>query len=253
MPAITIYDNRDEIPEDLRESATELEGGKFQLPAEKLLTKNAELLAEKKRVADEVKRLRAEAEKFKDLDPERARKALKDLEDAEAEKLRTQGDWNARESALKQGFEAEKAPLLTTISEHEKALDKLVIENEIARVAVLPDIKLANPRLLHMAVSSLIRRNGMDYEILDKPDGTVRYGTDGKPLRMEAFLKELREDAELSRLFDATGASGSGAPANTGGAGGKIDKTLKRSSMSDKAKQDFIREHGYAKYKELPE
>jgi hypothetical protein len=253
VPAITIFDSKEEIPEDLRETAQEVEG-KFHVDANALTANYKKILGEKKQRDADLRRLTTEAEKYKDLDPERAREALKAIADAEAEKLKTQGDWDAREAALKTGFATEKQTFETQLSERDKALDKLVIFNELARVAALPDIK-GVAALLEPHIAPFIRRKGtVDYEILDA-SGAVRYGTDGQPLRMEAYLKELREDAILSRLFDATGASGSGASTTTGGAGGavKIDKTLKRSKMSDKEKADFVRDHGYAKFKELPE
>ena len=253
MPAITIFDSQDEIPESLRDKATEVEG-KFHIDATALVTKHNELLGEKKNRDAEVARLKAEADKYKDIDPERARKALKDLEDAENEKLRIQGDWDARENALKQGFTAKETEYSTQISERDRLLDKFVVRNELARVCGLPEIKGAFELLADNAtVMNSIRRKGEDYEILDA-SGNVRYGTDGQPLRMEAYLKELREHPTLSRLFDATGASGSGAAAHTDRVSGDAQiKNANRSKMSDKEKQDFIRVHGYAKYKELPE
>jgi hypothetical protein len=257
VPAITIFDSQEEIPENVRDKATEVEG-KFHVPADALLANYNQLTAEKKQRDADIKRLKADVEKFKDLDPEKARKALKDLEDAEAEKLRTQGDWDARETAINQGWQTKETAWNTEKSSYDKALDKFVIRNELARVSALPDIKGDFELLADNAtVMSSIRRKGEDYEILevDKEGKTVvRYGTDGQPLRMEAYLKELREHPKLSRLFDATGASGSGAAADLARGGGKaIDKTLKRSKMSDKEQQDFVRAHGYAKFKELPE
>jgi hypothetical protein len=248
--ATTIFDSQEEIPESLREKAQEVDG-KFHVDASALTAKLNEILGEKKNRDAEIRRLKAEADKYKDLDPEKARQALQAAEDAEAEKLKTQGDWNAREEALKKGFDTEKGTFQTQLSERDKALDRLVIFNELARVAVLPDVK-GDAELLQPHIAPFLRRKGTeDYEILDAA-GAVRYGIDGNPLRMEAYLKELREHPKLSRLFDATGASGSGAPANHAGGGGAINK-MNRSKMSDKEKQDFIRTLGYGKYKELPE
>jgi hypothetical protein len=253
VPATTIFDSIDEVPESVRDKATEVEG-KFHVSADALVTKHNEVLAEKKRMADDRARLQAEHDKYKDIDPEKARKALKDLEDAENEKLRIQGDWDARENALRTGFTTEKTTLEGEIASRDKMLDKFVVRNELARVCALPEIKGAFELLADNAtVMNSIRRKGEDYEILDA-SGAVRYGTDGQPLRMEAYLKELREHPTLSRLFDPTGASGSGAGADTGRAGGEkvIDKNLRRSKMSDKEQQDFVRDHGFAKFRELP-
>lgn len=253
MPAITIFDSIDEVPESVRDKATEVEG-KFQVPADAVLGKNAELLAEKKRIADEVKRLQAEVKKYEGIDPDRARAAQKALDDAETEKLRAQGDWDARETAINKGWETKESAWNTERSSYDKALDKFVIRNELARVAALPDVRGDFELLADNAtVMSSIRRKGEDYEILDAA-GAVRYGPDGQPLRMEAYLKELREHPKLSRLFDATDAGGSGAATDLARGGGKaIDKGLKRSKMTDKEQSDFVRAHGYAKFKELPE
>ena len=253
MPATTIFDSQEEIPENVRDKATEVDG-KFHVPADALLANYNQLTAEKKQRDADIKRLKADVEKFKDLDPEKARKALKDLEDAEAEKLRTQGDWDAREKAINEGWQGKENAWQTEKKSYDSALDKFVIRNELARVAALPDVKGDFELLADNAtVMSSIRRKGEDYEILDAA-GAVRYGPDGQPLRMEAYLKELREHPKLSRLFDATDAGGSGAATDLARGGGKqIDKGLKRSKMSDKEQQDFVRAHGYAKFKELPE
>ena len=248
MPAITIFDSQDEIPETLRDKATEVDG-KFHVPADALVSKHNEVLAEKKREAEERKRLEKEYAKYKDLDPEKARKALKDLEDAELERQRTQGDWDAREKAINTGWQEKETAWTSEKTNYENALNQLVIENEIARAGALPGVDVLNPKLLHLAIKHTIRRNGMDYEIL-AADGSVRYGNDGKPLRMEAYLKELRENAEISMLFKASGASGSGAPASTGGAGGKQPK---RSEMTRAEAAKYVREHGREKYLQLPE
>ena len=260
MPATTIFDSIDEVPETLKDKAQEGDG-KCHVPADALVTKHNEVLAEKKREAAERARLQKEYEKFKDIDPEKARKALKDLEDAEAEKLRTQGDWDARERAINEGWQTKETAWNTEKSGYDKVLDKLVIQNELARVAALPDIKGDFELLADNAtVMSRIRRKGEDYEILDE-SGAVRYGSDGKPLRMEAYLKELREHPKLSRLFDATGASGSGAAADIArGSGKRPDKDLRRSKMSSKEQDAYVREYGYSEpkvkgvpaYKELP-
>lgn len=248
MPAITIFDSIDEVPETLKDKATEVEG-KFHVPADALVSKHNEVLAEKKREAAERARLQKEYDKFKDLDPEKARQALQQIADAEAEKLRTQGDWDAREKAINSGWQEKEAAWTGEKTNYETALNQLVIENEIARAGALPGVDVLNPKLLHLAIKHTIRRNGMDYEIL-AADGSVRYGNDGKPLRMEAYLKELRENPEISMLFKASGASGSGAPANTGGAGGK---QLKRSEMSASEKAQYVKAHGKEKYLQLPE
>ena len=250
MPATTIFDSIDEVPESVRDKATEVEG-KYHVDATAFVSKHNEILGEKKQRDADIKRLKADVEKYKDLDPEKAREALQKIADAEAEQLKVKGDWDAREKALKDGFATKETEYQSQLTEREKSLDKLVIINELARVASLPDVK-GDFELLseNSTVMRSIRRKGTeDYEILDAK-ANVRYGTDGLPLRMEAYLKELREHPKLSRLFDASGASGSGAPADTGGAGGKQKR---RSEMTDKERQDYIRQHSYAKYKELPE
>lgn len=259
MPAVTIFDSQEEIPEDVRDKATEVEG-KFHVPADALVANYNKALGEKKDRDKQLRDLRAQVEKYKDIDPEKAREALDKIEQAEAERLRTQGDWDARETALKQGFDTEKQTLQGEITNRDKALDKFVIFNELARCAQLPEIK-GVAELLEPHIAPFVRRKGLtDYEILDA-SGTVRYGNDGQPLRMEAYLKELREHPTLSRLFDATGASGSGAAADIArGSGKRPDKDLRRSKMSSREQDDYVRQYGYSEpkvkgvpaYKELP-
>ena len=228
MPAITIFDSKEEVPESLRESAQEVDG-KFHVDASALTSKLQEILGEKKTRDAEVRRLKAEFEKYKDLDPEKAREALQNIQDAEAEKLKAKGDWDSREKALKSGFDTEKTAWTAEKSTYETALDDLVIFNELARVGALPEVKLRDAELIQPHISRFVKRKGLkDYEVLDA-SGQVRYGPDGNPLKLDSFLRELREHPKMSIFFEATGASGSGAPSSTGGAG--KSKTMKRAEF----------------------
>jgi hypothetical protein len=249
--AVTIFDTREEIPENLREKASEIEGGKFQLDASALLGNYQEVLTEKKRTAEELKQLRAEVKKYENLDPERARAALKALEEAEAEKQKVQGDWDAREKALRGGFETEKGELQKQLQEREQALDRFVISDELARAAADPEVD-GEAVLLRPFVAPLVRRKGLtDYEILDA-EGNARYDGDGKPLRMKALLLELRAQAAYERLFNAPNTGGSGAPSSHAGGGGGTPKGTRRSSMSTSQAAQYIAKHGREAYLKLP-
>jgi hypothetical protein len=250
VPAVTIFDSRDEVPENLRDKASEVEG-KFHLPADALLGNYNEVLAEKKRTGEELKRLKAEADKFKDIDPARARAALQALEEAEAEKQKVQGDWDAREKALKTGFETRESEYKTQLQEREQALDRVVIADELARTAADPEVD-GEAVLLQPFVAPLVRRKGLtDYEILDA-EGNVRYDSDGKPLRMKALLLELRAQPSFERLFNAPNTGGSGAPSSHAGGGGGTPKGTRRGQMSTSQAAQYIAKHGREAYLKLP-
>jgi hypothetical protein len=250
VPAVTIFDSRDEVPEPLRDKASEVEG-KFHLPADALLGNYQEVLTEKKRTAEELKQLRAEVKKYDGLDSEKARAALRALEEAEAEAQKAKGDWDAREKALRGGFETEKTELQKQLSEREQALDRFVISDELARTAADPEVD-GEAVLLQPFVAPLVRRKGLtDYEILDA-EGGVRYDSDGKPLRMKALLLELRAQPSFERLFNAPNTGGSGAPSSHAGGGGGTPKGTRRGQMSTGEAAKFIAKHGREAYLKLP-
>jgi hypothetical protein len=235
VPAITIFDSQEEIPENVRDKATEVDG-KFHVAADALIANYNQTLAEKKDRDAKLKKLTADFEKFKDLDPEKAREALNKIQEAEDKALKVKGDWDSREKALKSGFDTEKTTWATEKSEYETALDELVIFNELSRAGSLPEVKLRDAELIQPHIKRFVKREGKkDYKILDEV-GEVRYGSDGKPLRLDSFLRELREHSKMSIFFEATGASGSGAPPNTSGAGKA--KSMKRDDFNKLSPED---------------
>lgn len=229
MPAITIFDSQTEIPENVRDKATEVEG-KFHVPADALIANYNQTLAEKKARDAQLKDLRAEVEKFKDLDPDKAREALGKIQEAEDKALRAKGDWDSREKALRTGFDTEKSAWTTKETEYESTLDELVIFNELSRAGSLPEVKLRDAELIHPHIKRFVKREGKDYKVLDE-NSEVRYGSDGKPLRLEAFLTELRAHPKMGIFFEPTGASGSGADPNARG-GNSTGKSMKRDDFN---------------------
>jgi hypothetical protein len=235
VPAITIFDSQEEIPENVRDKATEVEG-KFHVAADALMANYNQTLAEKKARDTQLKDLRAQVEKFKDLDPDKAREALGKIQEAEDKALRAKGDWDSREKALRTGFDTEKQAWTTKETGYETTLDELVVFNELSRAGSLPEVKLRDAELIYPHIKRFVKREGKDYKVLDE-SGEARYGSDGKPLRLEAFLTELRAHPKMGIFFEPTGAAGSGADPNARG-GVTTGKTIKRDDFNKLSPQD---------------
>jgi hypothetical protein len=246
------YDSLDEIEENLRENYVEHDG-KYTLKFVVGLKKNnATLLAEKKGLANKISTLEAEYEKYKDLDPAKAKEALDKLAAIEAETQKTKGDWDSREKALNEGWTNKVSEKERELKKRDEALDTLVIDNEILRCCALEEVN-GEGDLLKPFVRPFVRRKGLnDYEILDK-DGNVRYDPNNaaQPLRMKEFLLELKEGA-YARLFNVTEPSGSGTTNTNSRANGGTPTNLKRSKMTYKEKSDYISKHGQEKFLQLP-
>lgn len=202
------------------------------------------------------KNLEKEVEKYKDIDPDRAREALAKLEEFENIDPTKEADKIANTK-----FEAAKAQLLkkhsdemngekTKSSKYRTKIDRLMIDS-VAKSAIA-DLKGSIELLLpHIQTQTRVVEDGEDFkvEVIDK-DGNVRIGnSQGQPMTIKELVTEMRNSETFGRAFEGDGQSGGGKRHGNGGGG---SPTLKRSQMTAKEKADYQREHGQAAFLKLP-
>lgn len=194
--------------------------------------------------------------KFKDLDPDKARAAMTELEElkkldpsAEADKIA-----NTKFEAAKAQLLEKHASELTERDERNKHLSSTVesLLIDAAATAALAEAK-GSVELLLPHVKSHTRVKEVDgkfvVEVVDK-DGNGRIGdAKGTPMDIKGLVAEMRQSSTFARAFDGSGQSGGGTQAGQG-TGGTGD--LKRSQMTAKDKADYIGEHGQAAFLKLP-
>ena len=209
---------------------------------------------ERKKAADDYKAL---AEKFQDIDPEKAREAMKKAEELADKELidknkieelvlrRTERMKAAHDQQIS-GFNTKIKELEDSNRRQEARLSEVLIEDALRQVALKPEIGFRPEAMRHLILSGREIWKIQDGKpVPTRADGTVIYGKDPNvPMSMEEWVTGLR--SEFPYLFGESG--GGGTP--HGGKGTKPNK--KRSEMTNSEKAAFIGEHGQEAYLNLP-
>ncbi len=172
------------------------------------------------------KQLAAEAEKFKDIDPERAREALKTLHELDEKKLVDRGEFDRLLKKRSDEFDQREAEYQKQIKEAQQRLDTYELINPVRDAAlkagVLP--KSLDLVLADMRVNSRVKLNDKRQVVVLDKDG------DPTDLSLDKYFGEVYKN-DYPNLYAASGAGGSGASANNGnGATGK--KTMTREQLN---------------------
>jgi hypothetical protein len=255
MPKITlksVVDSLNDVPEAYRGRYTEGEDKKFHLD-EIEIDDGAELRTalererEARRTANkEIERLKGDYERYKDIDPDKAREALQALADAEEKKLKDKGKFEEllaaeRDKAQKaldakiKEIEARDA----TIAERDRALRKFQLDDKV-RAAALHAGVLADD------IEDVMTLTASRFD-LSQEGQVVVLGADGKDSgsSLEDFFgKQFKE--QKPKFYAPTGGSGSGSPAG-GAAGGSSKKSVKRQEFEQMGAQErmtFFKEGG---------
>jgi hypothetical protein len=232
MPIKQVFEKKDDAPEWMRDSLLEHDGQfvfEAELPHEVRGLKAA-LEGERRAKGDAEKALKT----FEGIDAERARKLLADAEKLEADKLKNKGDWETRETQLKeqlakdlqareQQFQTELKAREDRINKLQSALEKSLIEAQ-ATVAITnskgaPALLL--PHVLRQV--KVVEENGeFVARVLDAQGQPRIANVKGDPFTIANLVDEMRGNEIFGRAFEASNAGGSGAPpSNKGGNGTK--------------------------------
>ena len=184
---------------------------------------------------DEKRRLADQLKTFEGLDPAKARQLIADAEKLEQEKLKAQGDWEAREKQLQEKFAAEKAALESRIGALTQGLHQNLIEAQataaIAQHKGVPELLLPHV-LRQMRVQE---KDGKFFpEVIDLNTGNPRIAdSKGTPFGVADLVASMKADPIYGRAFEASQIGGSGAEQTQGGGNGTY--TLNREQAKDPA------------------
>lgn len=234
MALKAIVEKIEDAPEDLRDHYTEVDG-KFVLAVEPVGGYALEDVSGlksalgKERTARET--LERDVVRFKDIDPDKARTALAELEELKKIDPASEADKIANTK-----FEAAKTQLLEKhgqdLSERDGriktltgAVDGLVREQRAT--AAIAEAKGAVDLLLPhvLRFTRTVEKDGkFSVEVIDA-DGNGRIAdSKGTPMTIKDLVAEMRQSETFGRAFDGEGHSGSGKqPDNPGGGGQKGD------------------------------
>jgi len=194
---------------------------------------------ERKARREAEKSLRETVEKYKDIDPEKAREAQKKLQELQEKELLDAGKVDelvaARTERMKADFESQLEALKAKnkeldgkLSERTQQLTAVKVDKVItdAVVSVGAVRKGAMPDVLSRA-RAVWKINDAGEAVALNPEGATIYGNDGtSPMRPEEWANSLLKDAP--HLFEGSGGSGS---ENNQGLGGKNPKQIDRNDQ----------------------
>lgn len=260
MALKAILDSLDSVPEGLREHYKKDEtSGKYRLDAdgvEDVTGLKSALEKERNERKTTSQKLKELTEQLGDLDPAKAREALKKLQEMEDKKMIDAGKIDEllahRTERMKQDFENQSKAFNKTIEDRTKERDQLngrlselLIDNGLRQAAVKAGIR---PE----AVEDAVLWGKQLYRIKDgnpvpmKGDQVLYGKNPNEPMPMEEYFSGLT--TEKSHWFAES--TGGGAGGKKKGGDGPAKK--KRSEMTFSEKSKFISEHGQDAYLALP-
>lgn len=237
-----------EIAEPLQEHYTQ-DGDGYKLDTDIAAPENvtglkSALEAERKNVRDAKKLHRETVEKYKDIDPEKAREAMTKIQEIDDAAAVEAGKFEELKTRLIQekedGIAGVKTELGTKLSKAESALKREMIDNQIIAAA---GIEKAFPASV-ITLTKLVR------EYVDLDDEYNPVIKDGHGTTIAELMQNLKATDEFGIFFEADVTTGSGGSTQARGGTGKT-AAKKASEMSSKEKAAFITANGLEAWKAL--
>jgi hypothetical protein len=230
MPAKIVFDSVDEVPENLRDKAKEVDG-KFEMDAKGVLDKNAQLLAKvakHKPVEDELKALK---EKLGETDLDDLMAEYTDLKARGGNTKEVEAQIEAERTRLteKHARDKEKAlkPLQDELGLAKVKLRKLTLDDKVKAAMLAGGV---NPKYVDAAYAFLKDRQAID---LSDDERIILKDADGDPLdtTLDKFFGETFKE-QMPIYYPPSGASGSGAPSNSNNGNNGKGKSMTRAQYN---------------------
>lgn len=164
--------------------------------------------------------------KVPDFDIERARSALKRIEEIEAKDAKDKNDWGAREQQLVERHKTDLQAAKDLAQKYSDALYKQLVDNVVMTEGAEFGVK---PKLLLPAIRENLKvvedAGEFVVQVLDGKKNPRIGDSAGNPMTIKQYLAELRGSTEFDGAFDGTGSSGGGAKPKLSG-GDRGTKTI---------------------------
>lgn len=223
--ALKTYATQAEVPEALRSEYIE-SNGKW-IPnvegAEELYA--AGLKKSQKELLDDLKKAQAKLKAYDGVDPEEHKKLKDAAEKAAADAAKATGNWEQRETQLKEQHAKEAATMKAAIEKRDAAIRRQLVENKV-REALGPLLLQADTvdvLLPHVERFIQVKEDGDNWiatVVDDKGQARIK-DAQGTAFGIADLAKEMSEQTKYAPFFKGTGASGSGAKGSGTQQGGK--------------------------------
>lgn len=202
-----------EIDEQFRDKAVQ-EGDEWVVDVGGILAKNTELLTENKKYKTTV-------DKVKDLDPDKARAALKEMATLDEQKAALDGRVQSalQEQAAKHATEMTK--LQTQLTGITGEYESTLIRSELGPVvrSAKGIEQFVMPALVNRV--KVVTENGKRVVRVIDDKGNPALDEKGQAKTVAALVEDFKKDSIYAKAFEAPAAGGSGAAPGAGAGGGQ--------------------------------
>jgi len=180
---------------------------------------------------ESVKTAKDALSKFDGIDPDKHRELVEGAEKAEAERQKSQGDWEARETKLQEGFDTQLKKIIgerdAAVSERDaktSELDGVLRKKEVLKaiaeakgsVVLLEDVVLKNTKLVEVDGKQVV-------QVLDD-NGAPKLKDGAKNasdfMGIAEYVTSLKDQDGYAGAFEGAGGSGSGGTRDATGSQG---------------------------------
>jgi hypothetical protein len=244
------------LPEPIRPLYAPLDGqaGKHALQIDGIDNHPAVqgLKANRDKALGDFTRTKAELEKFRNVDPEKYATLLAAAEQAEEEKQRAAGNFDALKAQLIEQHTKALTAAQGEGAKYQTALDKVLRSDALRAAFALEDVR-GNADLLmpHAITQTAVAEVGGEFvvQVVDAKGNPRIKDASGSPMTLKDLLLEMRADARYAEGFKGTGMSGGDAPGGAGGppaTGGLKGDALRNASTGEKvaALKALVAKHG---------
>jgi hypothetical protein len=182
----------------------------------------AGLKANQAELLRESKAAKAQLKQYEGIDPEVARTALQERQEAERRKEEEKGNWKALEKQLIEKYEGQLKSVYGERDEVRTAMEQYLIDaaaaTELASHSDSPKVLLPHVK----SVMRVVKDDSGKYHarVIDPETGNVRVGKGqgSTPMTLTELVEEMKQDKEFAPLFRGSGSTGGGASKSSGGA-----------------------------------
>lgn len=180
----------------------------------------AGLKASRAEVMDDLKAIKKKIAAFEGLDPDEARKAVKDAAELDRQRQKDAGDWDAREKSLIETHKTERLALEGRVEKLTRSMHKRAVQAELTKAIITAR---GDPNLLlHLAEPFVkVKEDGDEFVAFVSDDAGHQRTVSGVPMTFDQLVEEELKP-KYPRAFDGTGSSGGGASRSTTGGSGRV-------------------------------
>jgi predicted RNase H-like nuclease (RuvC/YqgF family) len=219
----TVVENIDDVPETYRDKYTQNEMDRKFYLSEVEVDDGAELRGALENERKSHKETKKQIEKFKGLDPDLAREALKQAQDTEEQKLQAEGKFEQLRQKWQEQQKKELSERDGKITGLEKELRQFMLTDKLRAEALKAGVFPEDLNdVLKITSDRFDLREGKIVVLDDDGDPTAS--------TPETFFGQTFKE-QRPKFYAASGSGGSGAPAGSAGSGSGGSRTIARAAF----------------------